>query len=273
MHIIKNALARNAFFTFRSLNKLLPNLQSMRQFIEDDANLGGKAITFQGDKHALERLTNKDLFDGMVGLLSEIETELRKGMTEYRGTDDFKPNSMKAIFTDKTLKLDGSSERANGDEQFVAYRDWYIFDANYGTSEEKNFVRALEGQMDYLKERCDEIFLARNERHFKIYNFVDGQAFEPDFVLFLCKKNGDQLTYQLFIEPKGEHLVVHESWKQEFLQKLKERFADEMLVLELQGKKQSYQLIGMPFYNRTRENEFIRELHETLSIAQPASRT
>ena len=225
-HIIKNALARNAYFIFSSLNTLFPHLRSMRQFIEDEAYLSGLAITFQGDARDLYPLSNEAFLNGAVGMLSQIETELRKSMTEYKGTETFKSKSIKAIFKDKTLKLDKDSERANGDEQFVAYRDWYIFDANYGTSEEKAFVRALESQISWLKENCDEIYLARNERHFKIYNFDDGQAFEPDFVLFLRDKNGILFTYQMFIEPKGLHLVEHERWKEQFLQELKTRFAD-----------------------------------------------
>ena len=66
--------------------------------------------------------------------------------------------------------------------------DWYVFNANYGTSEEKAFVRMLDAQTQWLKEKYDGIYLIRNERHFKIYNFDDGQAFEPDFVLSLRRE-------------------------------------------------------------------------------------
>ncbi len=72
------------------------------------------------------------------------------------------------------------SERAYGHEQFVAQWNWYVYDANYGTAAEKAFVRMLQRQMDRLKERHDGICLVRNERHFRIYNYDDGQAFEPD---------------------------------------------------------------------------------------------
>ena len=44
-----------------------------------------------------------------------------------------------------------------------------------------------------------------------------GRAFEPDFVLFLLQKNGDTITYQLFIEPKGEFLEKRDEWKESFL--------------------------------------------------------
>ena len=263
-HIIKNALARNAFFNFSSLKVLFPHIQSMRQFIEDDTYLAHLAITFRGDSDALNPLSNKDLFEGVLGMLGQLETELRENMTDYKGTDQFEPKSVKAIFKGKTLKLDKDCEKADGDEQFVAVRDWYIFDANYGTSEEKAFVRALDGQIDWLRERCNEVYLARNERHFKIYNFDDGQAFEPDFVLFLREKSGNLLTYQMFIEPKGQYLAPHDRWKEQFLKELKERFADKILHFDFRGRKHRYRLVGLPFYSHEDENEFMQEFREAL---------
>ena len=264
VHIVRNALARNAFFSFQSLKRYFPHIRSVRQFIEEDAYLGGLAITFQGDENALYVLTNEVLFTAMTGLLERIETELRESTTEYRGTDRFEPNSIASVFTDKTLKLRSDSERAYGDEQFVAQWDWYVYDANYGTAEEKAFVRMLQRQMDRLKERYDGIYLTRNERHFRIYNFDDGQAFEPDFVLFLREKDGNMLTYQMFVEPKGRHLKEHDRWKGEFLQKLTEKFEDKTLEFKTRSGKQTYSLIGVPFYNNEDENAFTQSLYEVV---------
>ena len=95
----------------------------------------------------------------------------------------------------------------------------------------------LDAQMDELKEKYEGIYLVRNERHFKIYSFDDGQAFEPDFVLFLREKNGNTLIRQIFIEPKGKYLQAHEKWKEEFLKQIKEKFSGKVLVLEFQTEK------------------------------------
>ena len=156
------------------------------------------------------------------------------------------------------------TERADGDEQLVSHRDWYVFNANYGTSEEKAFVRMLDAQTQWLKEKYDGIYLIRNERHFKIYNFDDGQAFEPDFVLFLRQKNGNTLTYQIFIEPKGKFLQEHEQWKADFLKQIKEKFAGKTLEFETQSGTQSYRLVGVPFYNNEDEVHFRESLESTL---------
>jgi type III restriction enzyme len=263
-NIIKNAVARCSFFTFQNIQKYFPHVSSMRQFIEEDDYLGGLELTFQGDSKDLFNLSNRAQLDGFTGLLGQIEAELRKNITEYIGTEKFKLNPVSSVFTGKSLKLVEGSERANGDEQFVEDKDWYVFNANYGTSEEKAFVRMLERQMDTLQEKYDGIYLVRNERHFKIYSFSDGQAFEPDFVLFLREKNGNMLTYQIFIEPKGKYLKEHDKWKQTFLKEITEKFKGNTIEFKTQSKTQKYRLVGVPFYNNEDENKFKQSLFEVI---------
>lgn len=263
-HIVYNAISRQSFFSFKSINKYFPHIKSVRQLIEADDYLGGLEITFQGDSSEIYGLSNRAQLDAMTGLLDQIESELRKNITEYRGTENFKLNNVSAVFSDKVLKLLEGSERADGDEQFVSDKGWYVFNANYGTSEEKAFVRMLDRQMDTLKKKYDGIYLIRNERHFKIYSFSDGQAFEPDFILFLREKNGDMLTYQMFIEPKGKHLKEHDKWKQDFLKELTEKFEGKTLEFKTQRRAQKYRLVGVPFYNNEDENKFKQSLYEVV---------
>ena len=260
-HVVRTAVVRNPFFAFESLKTYFPHIKSIREFIEADEYLGGLSITLQGDERYV--LSNETYLAVMTGLLHQIASELRQNITEYKGTETFEPNGVSSIFTDKTLKLVEGSERADGDEQLVSDREWYVFNANYGTSEEKDFVRMLDAQMDELKEKYDGIYLVRNERHFKIYNFDDGQAFEPDFVLFLREKNGNTLIRQIFIEPKGKYLQAHEKWKEDFLEKIKEKFSGEVLKFKTQSGTQKYRLIGVPFYDNQDERQF-RESFESV---------
>ena len=262
LHIVRSAIAQNPFFTFRSLKTYFPHIKSVREFIEAEEYLGGLLITLQGDERYL--LPNETYLAAMTGLLNQIASELRQNATEYRGTESFEPSNINAIFTDKTLKLDKDSERADGDEQLVSDREWYVFNANYGTSEEKKFVRMLDAQMDELKEKYDGIYLVRNERHFKIYNFDDGEGFEPDFVLFLREKNGNTLIRQIFIEPKGKYLQPHEKWKEDFLKQIKEKFSGEVLEFNTQSGTQKYRLIGVPFYDNQDERQFMESLESVL---------
>ena len=263
-HIVRAAVTRNPFFAFKSLKTYFPHIKSVREFIEAEEYLGGLSIILQGDERY--PLSNETYLAAMTGLLEQIAYELRQNITEYKGTESFKPSNIKSIFTDKTLKLVEGSERADGDEQLVSDedREWYVFNANYGTREEKDFVRTLDAQIGKLKEKYNGIYLVRNERHFKIYNFDDGQAFEPDFVLFLREKNGNTLIRQIFIEPKGKYLQKHEKWKEDFLNQIKEKFAGEVLVLKTRSGTHKYRPVGVPFYDNQDERQFMESLESVL---------
>ena len=96
----------------------------------------------------------------------------------------------------------------------------------------------------------------RNERFFKLYRFSDGKATEPDFVLFMNDKFSDkEIVYQLFIEPKGDQLLLTDQWKEDFLMDIEEKHTIELY------QSQEYKLIGLPFYNKNqKEADFDKAL-------------
>ncbi len=261
-HIVQNAVSENDFFTFRSLKQYFPHIQSIREFIEGESYLGSRAITFQGSKPS-----KKDFLEGVSGLLEEIKNKMRENITEYKGTEEFERNLISNIFIDKEIKVSGA--KANGNEELVSERNWYVFKAFYGTSEERDFVRMLDSQMEKLKKKYDEIYLIRNEKHFTIHNFKDGRGFEPDFVLFLRQKTEKMLTYQMFIEPKGKHLKEHDKWKEDFLIEIREKFKGRTLEFTTPARSQKYRLTGVPFYNNEDENQFKKSLYSALSKNDP----
>ena len=140
-------------------------------------------------------------------------------------------------------------ERAKGQESFISDKDWYVYNANYGTSEEKSFVEMFAARFDGINAKYEDIYLIRNERVVKIYD-NDGRRFEPDFILFAKQRDIDEpITYQIFIEPKGKHLMKNDKWKEEFLKELRE----EKQTFDIDSDK--YLITGVPFYNYENENE------------------
>lgn len=262
-NIVQTAIARKPFFTFASLQRYFPHLASMRDFISADEYLGGLEITFQGNLYQFDE-NRAEKLAALLGLLTQIEAEIRANVTDYEGTHEFRRDQVHAVFKDKTLKFDSQNPRAIEDPQFahfVSAKDWFVFNTIYGTSEEKAFVRMLDRQMQALQAQYEEIYLLRNEGHFALYNFQDGQAFQPDFVLFLREYSGNLLVYQLFVEPKGRHLKEHDRWKESFLKEITAEFGGKSLKFE----SREYRLIGVPFYNNDDENQFRTNLESALN--------
>ena len=257
-HIIRFALAQNPYFYFNSLERIFPNVESLSNFIASKDYLGGLEITFNASKTRLADISNHDFLLSIQGLLQGIEMEIKSNLTEFEGSDYIKEYVHK-VFKDKEIKVYKDSERADGQEAFVANEPWYVYNANYGTIEEKKFVELFQRRFEGLKEKFTNIYLIRNEREIKIIDKL-GRAFEPDFVLFCKQKKGKELTYQVFIEPKGAHLIANDKWKEEFLKQIRK----EEKTIEIDTD--NYVITGIPFYNYENENEFKKSLEDTLKI-------
>ena len=261
-NIVRSALARNPFFTFASLKQYFPHLASVREFVTSKNYLGGLAITFKGNLVDLGENRAAKL-SACEGLLSQIESEIRKEITEYQGTKHFYEHHIRAVFTDKTLKFSVDTPRADDSDTayLVKVSDWFAYDTLYGTSEEKAFVAMLDRWIQESTKTYEDIYLLRNEGHFSIYSFSDGSPFQPDFVLFLREKNGESLSYQLFIEPKGEHLAETDRWKEKFLQEIRAEYRRKILT-----ENSKYRIIGVPsFYHERYENQFKDDLNAALT--------
>jgi type III restriction enzyme len=257
-HVIRFALAQNPFFYFDSLERYFPNVGSLSNFIESKDFLGSLEITFNGSKTRLADIINSDYLFSIQGLLQSIESEIKSNLTEFEGSDYIKEYVHK-VFKDKEIKVYKDSERADGQEALVANEPWYVYNANYGTSEEKAFVAMFARRFESLGHKFENIYLIRNEREIKIIDKL-GRAFEPDFILFCKQKKDKELTYQVFIEPKGAHLVAHDKWKEDFLKEIREEERTIKIYTD------NYLITGVPFYNNENENEFKKTLEETLKI-------
>lgn len=256
-HIIRFALSQNPFFYHDNLTHYFPHLNSIMDFIESKDYLGELKITFKGTHNRLQDITHFDYLQALNGLLQTIEAEIKGNSTEYEGSEFIK-KYVHQVFTDKEIRVRKGDEREDGQESLVVNEPWYAYNANYGTNEEKSFIELFAKKFESLQQRYEDIYILRNERELAIYD-KQGRRFEPDFLLF-CKKKKENIAYQVFVEPKGKHLIAHDKWKEDFLNEI----AEDKKLIEIHSDK--YLLTAVPFYNYDNENEFRKALEDVLEV-------
>ena len=247
-HIVLNSIYNNSFFTFKNLKNYFPNLKSISEFINSDSYLKSFEIKVLG-----EIKNNEDRLNIINSFLLAFKDEVLNNVCEFEGEKDFRAKKLNEIFKDIEMISD-KKVSINND-------DWYIYEQFIGTDQEGKLIDSIRSLKDVLDVKYkDNFYLLRSERAFKIYNFEDGRAFEPDF--FFIASN-PKINYCLFIEAKGKHLEDKDRWKEEFLQELSKKCGNsEILNVEYED----YKLFGLDFYNEERENKFIKQFKDNLEI-------
>ena len=222
-----------------------------------------------------------DYFNALKIVFDNISKYITSINPEYIGTKEFIPKKMNEIIKDKKIYL--SKEIKNGgrgESQIFSTNtnlqldlekeDWYVFNDNYGTSEEKAFIKYFKTDIiPKLNEKNLEYYVIRNEREFAIYSFSDGSRFEPDYLLFVRKKKIDKdvIDYQIFVEPKGKQLLEIDEWKEKFLITIEK---EAKLKKDKSGNKElienkNYFILGLPFFNKNfRKKEFDEAINKFL---------
>ena len=141
----------------------------------------------------------------------------------------------------------------------LSKEDWFAFEDNFGTSEEKAFVAYFKTFIPELRKKYNKVYLVRNERQLAIYSFDGGERFEPDYLLFLHKENADGYEQlQVFIEPKGTHLVGNDKWKEDFLLEIEDRAVATKVFVD----DNKYRIWGFHFFNTDiRMSEFTDDMN------------
>lgn len=264
--IVNKALAKIPVYKFNTLKSRFPNLKSTREFITSDSYLGNIKIEIRSkyDEPPMSILSS-----AVTTVLTKIATTISAIEEEYEGTRNFRAVRICDVFRDKVVDytniVDGGIGVSQNDITVPAAmridlknEDWFAFTDNYGTSEEKAFVSYFRDYVDKLKELYSKVYLIRNERQMHLYSFDGGMRFEPDYVLFLQKDNTDGFEQiQVFIEPKGMHLVESDKWKEDFLLQLKENAVPVKTFVD----DNNYHIWGFHFFNRdVRGTEFSADL-------------
>ena len=228
------------------------------------------------DKKDFNNLSNEEKLEILLNFFEYFTTKLKEIANPYKGTE-FNPFSFNELFgieKEKNVVIDPKSEEL---ERQLLKHKWYVLNGFNGTDEERELIDFLINNMGNLEEKYDEIYLLRNEEVYKIYDFEQGRGFEPDFLLFLKGKNGNRnLYYQVFIESKGGQFADNqgkfeeskEGWKEEFLKEISNKYGKgELLIYDINN----YKLIGLPFFNKQKINEFREEFSNLIAIGDKKS--
>ena len=279
-HVVRSALNTLSSYNFDRLKGLYPQLNSTKEFVTSDNYLANLRITVTGEKGVLKEYSQAEKFLIAKTILKEIEPLLISRGKTFKGTHDFHPVQIKGRFRESitlsvTIPAGGTQEfgvsmKTPRNPQYtldLSKVNWYAYNDNFGTSEEKALVKYIEGIMPKLEEKYDEIYLVRNEKDVKIYSFDTGQVFEPDFILFLrIKGTGDKYdNLQLFIEPKGDGLLKQDKWKNDFLKQIK-----SMAEISWCTKADNFFVWGVPFFNENNNKEFEDAINDEVLTYTPA---
>lgn len=260
--IVNKALAKIPVYKFNTLKSRFPNLKSTREFITSESYLGNIKIEIRSkyDEPPMSILSS-----AVTTVIAKIAAYISTIEEEYEGTKNFRAVNVRDVFHDKAVNytdiVDGGIGVSQNDITVpnamridLMNEEWFAFTDNYGTSEEKAFVSYFRDYVDKLKAIYSKVYLIRNERQIHIYSFDGGERFEPDYVLFLQKDNTDGYEQmQIFIEPKGTHLVESDKWKEDFLLQLK----GNAIPVKTFVDDNNYHIWGFHFFNRdVRGTEF-----------------
>ena len=206
------------------------------------------------------QISPDDKLAGCLKILEMVEKHLNESDMPFIGTKEFTPKKLWEIFgtpKQKWVKKDDVKTT------IATQNDWYVMDNFAGTSLEEELIQFISERLGDLRSKYD-VHLIRNEEVFKLNNFTDGEGFMPDFILLLKDKQtsssnsvNDFLHYQIFIEPKGEHLVETDRWKEEFLSAITQEYGRDNI---LHKDTPHYRLIGLPFFTDNKKNGQFTEL-------------
>lgn len=271
-NITRTAINRNKSYIFSNLLNAIPGLQSIENFMDMLENI---ELIITGNQISVYNPSQEQKLYIVEQLLAFLEKDIISVNEKYYGSDKFKPYPIKKIFSDKILRKYvinnmghaevGKSQKTVSETQYYEDLDnlkWYAYDDNFGTSEEKLLVKAIKEIMPELETKWTDIYLLRNEKAVRIYNFSDGQAFEPDFLLFANDKKTGNVSWQIFIEPKGSQFLdssntfgnSKEGWKEKFLLEITARTEAKTLIDD-----DRYRIIGVPFYNNIITDNLVKE--------------
>ena len=165
--IVHKALCKYNIFKFNTLQSYFPNLRSIREFITSENYLGGIKIEITS---RYENPPPTILYVACTNVLGKVADNVSAIEVTYEGTTIFNAKRINEIFKNKRCNYivihDGGLGYSQNDSSVPAAwkidlskEDWFAFEDNFGTSEEKAFVAYFKSYVPELRKKYDKVFL------------------------------------------------------------------------------------------------------------------
>ncbi|WP_049386876.1 DEAD/DEAH box helicase family protein [Staphylococcus epidermidis] len=254
--LLQKALRSNPFFRYSNLKEFVPSITSMQTFIESKNFLGDLDISVTIPKEMdINDITPKRKLSVLNDYLSKLETKIKNNYLKVKGTTIFEGFKLSELIDDYVVEVNNVNRNVTDLEdqkrpKNMGQHDWYIYDKAIVNGLESDLIDLIKNMMEDLQNKYEEVYLIRNERKIKFREINGVRGFMPDFLLYL---KDNEYTYQVFVEPKGQHLLLNDKWKEQFMLSLNKR--DDIEVL---AEDENVRLVGLCFYSddSTKRKEF-----------------
>lgn len=261
----RKAMQLNPFFRFDNLKKYFSNLRSASMFINSKQFLGDLELDIiLPDALTLEKLTANEKLMFVTKYFNYLEIQIKRQFLKEKGLKEVKSLKLSEIIDDYEITFSKIRNKINIEDliQIKSMRNkkWYVFEEAVVNGLELSFINFFENYVNELYKRYDEVYLIRNERKLKLLEFDGNRGFMPDFILILKNKYEH---IQLFIEPKGEHLVLMDKWKEELMIAL-----ENLKSFSFIENNKFLKILGTRFFRASRKQKelFEDDLRSKLNI-------
>lgn len=234
----------DGLFTFKILKDYF-DIESFDDLLEIFKDF---KIKFIDGKINFDDIESEDKLNAIILFLESMSELLVQNIFDKIGGEFEKSKLLKEFFDSPKEKLISKDKLKENNS--IENEKWYMLNKCIGTSEEISFLNELVSYIKTIEnKKAKDIYVLKNEEVYKIYNFKDGQGFQPDFLLFF--KDKSDKYYQIFIESKGEHLIKKDEWKNEFLKEINLKYKN---VITKENK--NYRLTALPMFNNDNKLPF-----------------
>lgn len=274
---IKKAIQRLEFFRFENLEKYIPLLTSIKEFIYDEKWLNINEVnlflTVPKD-FQLKDISPDDILDVTLALLKEYEVKFKSGYIKQRGTKKFIGYPINEYLTNYNKRVPAYdtanifNENMQKIEAYEIKDEFYVYEKAIVNKLEYELIERVKVHVNELKKRYQKsVYLLRMDENMhresvkseklKLHQYgsrenrageitdIHIQGFQPDFILFL---EDSDFYFQIFIEPKGMsgERFISELWKQDLLLYM----ADNQGEMEFAANEKNVLISGVKFYTK-----------------------